>query len=443
LAVLIATMAVLGLWIGDQIDGAVLNRTAGITALYVDSIIAPSLQSLAVGPALSPDDTRSLARLLTDTPLGDRIVAFKVWSLDGTILYSPDARLVGRRFAIEGGLAPAVRGEVSAELSDLDEPENAFERLHWSRLLEVYVPVRERRTGRLIAVAEFYQPPDELDRDIAGARARSWAVVVAVTLATYLLLGGIVKRGSDTIKRQQTDLRAKVAELTALLDQNANLRERLHQAAGRATAINEQALRRISADLHDGPGQSLALALLRLDSVEEPAGGSEVAGANLGAVQHAIAEALGEIRAISAGLRLPDLAPLGVADVVDRVARNHARLTGTVVAPELGALPDAAPLAVKIALFRALQEALSNATRHANGADVRARVWGESGFLHLSVSDRGPGFDPEAVRAKGRLGLAGMREQAELLGGGFAVASRPGQGTTLELRWPCGEPEGR
>ncbi|HVC32530.1 MAG TPA: ATP-binding protein, partial [Chloroflexota bacterium] len=94
-----------------------------------------------------------------------------------------------------------------------------------------------------------------------------------------------------------------------------------------------------------------------------------------------------------------------------------------------------------IALYRSLQEALSNATRHAGDTDVAVQVSGLGIFLYLSVSDRGPGFDVAAVPVVGHLGLAGMREQAELLGGRFTVESLAGQGTTVRICWPCAEVE--
>jgi signal transduction histidine kinase len=91
---------------------------------------------------------------------------------------------------------------------------------------------------------------------------------------------------------------------------------------------------------------------------------------------------------------------------------------------------------VKITLFRALEEALSNATRHGLGHGVVARIEQEAGGLRLTVSDRGPGFCPTAERPDGHLGLANMRERAELLGGTFQVRSAPGQGTTVVLWLP-------
>jgi signal transduction histidine kinase len=99
-------------------------------------------------------------------------------------------------------------------------------------------------------------------------------------------------------------------------------------------------------------------------------------------------------------------------------------------------LPEQAPLPIKIALLRTLQEALSNATRHGRGANVAAKLRSESNSLVLTVSDSGPGFDPSAVASNGHLGIAGMRERAELLSGAFDVRSAPGSGTCVTVSWP-------
>ncbi|MBI4494056.1 MAG: sensor histidine kinase [Chloroflexi bacterium] len=442
LIIMLASMLVIGTWVGQQIESGVVNRTAAIMALFVESVIEPYVEPLASQPRLEEAQVGPLDQLLAQTPLGERIVAFKVWSPEGEVLYSPNRLLIGRRFELESGLARALNGEVVAHMSDLHTAENEYERQRWGQLLEVYLPVRERGGGRIIAVTEFYQRPDELEGEIYAAQLRSWAVVALVTAATYLALAGIVRRGSDTIAAQQTTLREKVAELSRLLEQNARLHGRVRQAAGRTTTLKERALRRISADLHDGPGQALALALLRLDALESRCGVCSLARDDVSVVHGAVRDALDEVRSIAAGLRLPHLASLSVAEVAERAVRDHERRSETSVQTHFQHLPAQAPLPIKIALFRALQEALSNATRHGGGVGVAARVWAEAGGLYLAVSDRGPGFAPEHLVADGHLGLAGMREQAEVLGGSFHVDSQPGQGTTVYLRWPIAEAKG-
>jgi signal transduction histidine kinase len=147
-----------------------------------------------------------------------------------------------------------------------------------------------------------------------------------------------------------------------------------------------------------------------------------------------------ELRSIATGLRLPELAELRLPEVVERAVRDHERRSGGAPRLELGDLSTDAAVDVKIALFRALQESLSNATRHANGAEITVRVWAADDWLWLRVADGGPGFATNGARSRGRLGLTSMRERAELLGGRFRLVSDPGHGTMVELCWPIAGP---
>jgi len=423
LVVVLASVAI-GAWVGFQVERSVLDRTASVTALYIESFVEPQIAGLATTGTLSAANVDALDALLTTTGLGERIVSFRVWTLDGTIVYSPNRDLIGRRFEPKDELVSAIAGRVSTDMSDLSGPENADERRHWSRLVETYVPVRERGSARVIAVTEFYQLPDEIDAEVASARTASWAVVALAALLSYLGLAGIVKRGSDTIVRQQKALRERVAELSRLLDQNANLHRRLRLAADRTTALNEAGLRRIGSDLHDGPAQALSLALLRLEELEDR---SEV--------KDAISGAMEDLRLIAAGLRSPVFDSLSLADVAARAVREHERRTGQAVSLTIRDLPPDIPVVTKIAIYRVLQEALSNARRHAGGAEVEVELAGSADEVALEVRDRGPGFDAAAVRSDA-LGIAGMRERADLLGGSFEIASRRDHGTVVRLALP-------
>jgi signal transduction histidine kinase len=428
-------------WVGDQLERGIIDRTTSITALYVESFIEPHLESLATEPRLSANDQAALDGLLTTSPLGERIVALKVWSPNGTVQYSTNHTLIGQQFPVEGGLVEAIGGSVIADMSPLNEAENVAERQQYDHLLEIYVPVRVSGGDRIVAVAEFYQQPTELDREVGDARLRSWAVVAAAEVLAFLLLYGMVKQGSDTITRQRQALELQVRDLSGLLRQNAALHERVQTAAERTTTLSERALRRISSDLHDGAGQMLSLALMRLSALRTR---RATDADDEREIEDAVREALRDMRAVAAGLRLPELAPLSVADVATRAVQDHSRRSGIPVELKLGELPEMAEQAVKISLFRALQELLSNATRHGGGRDVVVTVGaghagpGSRGRLTLQVKDAGPGFDPASLTAAQGLGLAGVREQAELLGGGFEIISRPGDGTRVDVWWPLG-----
>jgi signal transduction histidine kinase len=426
--------------LGQVIETSAINRTTSITALYVESFVAPELQSLRTSPSLTQPEIDSLKRLLSDSALGQKIVSIRIWSPDGEILYSPLPELIGKRFDMSGDRAAAVAGAVTGDVSDLTDPENSYERQHWNRLIEIYLPVRATGSSQIIAVAEFYQLADELDAEVTNDRLIAWGLVAGATVLAYVALARVVRQGSATIGRQERELRQQVGQLSRLLDQNARLSDRIRQAAARTTALTELERRRIGADLHDGPSQSLAFAMLRLDTVEsrlEAAGRSE--DPDLVAVRHALDEALTDMRSIAAGLRSPELDAARPDEIVRRAVADHERRAGTVATVDVEGIPETAPLATKIALYRILSEALSNAARHGGGVGVNVRVTRDDEGLVVEVADSGPGFDATASPGAGHLGLAGMRERAELLGGRFELASGPGAGTRVRAYLPLAE----
>lgn len=308
LVVVIFGGGVAGYALGQLIETSAVNRTTSVTAVYVDGFVAPELQSLATTPDLTPDEVAALDRLRDDASLSSTIVSFRIWSLDGRVLYSPFSGLVGQHFDMTGERGLAANGAVVGDISDLSDPENVYERQRWSRLIEIYLPVREVGSSRIIAVAEFYQLPDEVDAEVTRDRLFAWGLVGGATILAYLALVRVVRQGSATIQRQQGELRGRVRELSDLLAQNARLGERIRHAAARTTTITEMERRRIGADLHDGPSQTLAFAMLRLDAVESRLGAADAAAdADLQAVRSAVGDALRDMRTIAAGLRTPEL----------------------------------------------------------------------------------------------------------------------------------------
>lgn len=252
----------------------------------------------------------------------------------------------------------------------------------------------------------------------------------------YVLLAGFVKRASDTIDRQQVALNDQIRRLTELLSQNAELHDRVRRAAARTTALNERFLRRIGAELHDGPIQNLSLALLRLD--QRPVATDQTAGEESeqpDIVQEALRHALREVRGIATGLSLPHLSDLTLPETLARAVRSHERRTNTRVTLTRTELPDAAPLPVKITVYRLVQEALTNAYRHAGGQSQAVDVNFDGEYLSVAISDQGPGFDTDHITDWSQhLGLAGMRERVESLGGSFQVDSVPGRGSRVQAR---------
>src|SRR5919201_3059945 len=126
LVVLACAMLIVGAWVSQQAEANALNHTAAITALYVNSALADPLASLATQPRLEPAEIARLTHLLRDTALGERLVDFRVWSPGGEVLYSSTEGLIGQSYPISRNLARALRGWVVANVSSLDEQENAY-----------------------------------------------------------------------------------------------------------------------------------------------------------------------------------------------------------------------------------------------------------------------------------------------------------------------------
>ena len=439
--VMLAAMLVIGVWITARIEQSVVDNTASAAALYLGSFVAPISQELAANETLSEPATRALRESFEASGLGERIVAFRIWKPGSRVIYATDPSIVGKRFEPTEELKDGWSGRVSGSFADLATRQGIPGAAPDVPLLHVYAPLREVWSGRIIAVAEFYEVATELRRDLANARTMSWLLVAGVFFLSGLLLLGIVRAGGRTIARQEAMLREQVTESRTIAAQNSDLRRRAIGASARATAQAERSLRRVSADLHDGPAQYVALAAMRLDSMvpATPAGRTEAT-----TIRGALQSALAEIRTISRGLSLPDLDRLSVDDIVTRAVDSHWRRTDAHIALRYDGPSDPAlDASARICLYRFLQETLSNAARHAPGAPVSVEVTARRDAVTARVRDEGPGFDPGAIaiRPDGGEGLAGLRDRAESIGGDLDIDARPGKGTALVLRLPLGKGE--
>ena len=447
--ILLGGMALIGTWVGSQIETGVISSTGIVTNMYLDGAISPHVQSLSGGERLDDADRVALDRMLSGSHLGEHIVALKIWGRNGRIIYdSADPSAVGTIYAMEPALASAFAGEVRSRVVERAELENVFRDSSWSRLIETYTPLRAEGARTVLAVAGFFNTAEGLEQSVRAAQLRSWGVHGAITLAMLVLLATLVKKANDTIKVTQGELNEKVAQLTALLAQNEHLHERVNRAAARTMALNEQFLRNIATDLHDGPGQGLALAAMRIEVLGDVCGNCEHSIGRGGSVseefrtvQLALQSALNDLRAILRGLQLPEIEQLSLVETLQRAAADHQRKTGVAVPLTLGDAPLTAPLPVRITLFRVLQESLANGFRHGGGRNQRVAVSSAAGAVIVEVADDGPGFDPKALKPDGHFGLDWMRERVELLGGSFEVRSIPGQGAVVRTSLPLTQQE--
>jgi signal transduction histidine kinase len=211
------------------------------------------------------------------------------------------------------------------------------------------------------------------------------------------------------------------------------------QASERLLTVEEDERRRIALELHDGVGQVLAAMTLTLDAAGGPMG-PKARSQRVGAARRMAETALAEVRHLSHRMRPARLEERGLTAAIRDLAGQSGFPVRVHVDPDAASQLSLEPN-VTVGVYRIVQEALANAARH-SGAPV-AHVWvsWREGYLAVVVADEGRGFDPGATVDPG-IGLAGMYERAELLGGRLSIQSAAGHGTRIALDLPIRETAG-
>ena len=214
-------------------------------------------------------------------------------------------------------------------------------------------------------------------------------------------------------------------------------REELREFAAAASTVREQEKSRIARELHDELGQALTALGMDLQWMKErmPAGQGPMAS-KLEAMRQTLDSTVAATRRISADLRPLMLDDLGLVPATEWLVRNFTQRHGihcelSVDPPELE-LRDPHATAV----FRILQESLTNVARHSHASLVQVSLDASDGEIVLRVRDNGRGFDPAGPRKPASFGLVGLRERAFLLDGAISIDAAPGRGTVVEVRIP-------
>jgi two-component system sensor histidine kinase UhpB len=272
----------------------------------------------------------------------------------------------------------------------------------------------------------------------------SW--IVGAALNPLRDLGRLTKRlqsGDPAIELKNPDpyTTRMASTLRSLFLQLEERNRQLQALSERAINLQEEERRDLAQTLHDDTGQALSMLIIQLDRLDEriPEGQEELKR-RVADSRTLAARALADLRRVFSGLRPAILDDLGPVPAIRWFARNNLESAGIraeVNAP--GSFP-ALPPEMATALFRIVQEAVSNIIRHADAKSVTIDLQASDGRLQLQIRDDGRGFDPElafrdAVELH-RLGLLGMRERVERLGGQVEVDSAPGKGTIVQASIP-------
>lgn len=241
-----------------------------------------------------------------------------------------------------------------------------------------------------------------------------------------------IQRAELALRRAHDELERRVLERTAeLAEANAGLR----RMSLRLLEVQETERRSLARELHDEAGQLLTGLKMVVERSLPLA--PEPVRERLNEAVELISLLTARVRNLSLELRPQVLDDLGLVVALEWHFQRYAKQTGIQVDFRHTPVPERLPLRLETALFRIVQEALTNVARHAQVSEVAVRLWVNAERVGLQVEDKGAGFDVEGALAR-RIssGLSGMRERAGLLEGEFTLESAGGKGTLLTVEFP-------
>ena len=291
--------------------------------------------------------------------------------------------------------------------------------------------LERRRSERIDSVIDDPEVNREVTRR-AGARTGMWVPLIARDQIIGVLeihdKEGPDARFSDDDLRLAETFAARAAVAVELSQRVAR------DAVRRVVQAQELERRRLARELHDETGQALTSILLGLKPLEE-ALANHPARAGLAELREHVVSALQDVRRLAVELRPAVLDDFGLVPALERLTDGFAEQSDVRVDFHSALGETRLPSEVETALYRVVQEALTNIVKHADARNISVSIARRESGVAAVIEDDGSGFDPRAARDEG-VGLLGMRERLALIDGRLEIESRPGAGTTVVAEVP-------
>jgi PAS domain S-box-containing protein len=233
------------------------------------------------------------------------------------------------------------------------------------------------------------------------------------------LPGGILIFSEDITRRKEID-------------------EALSEIPRKLIGAQEQERSRIGRELHDDIGQRLAMLAIELQQLQENSRILPEVHNRIGELHKQISEIAADIQSLSHELHSAKLQYLGIAGAMRSFCHEFGEQQKMEIDCQTHDLPSPVSPDTALCLFRVLQEALHNSSKHSGVRHFEVRLWGTSNEIHLTVRDSGAGFDQEAAKTSPGLGLISMHERVKLVNGTLTIESHSKGGTTIHARVPLG-----
>jgi len=312
-------------------------------------------------------------------------------------------------------------------------------------------PARQRaalikQAGIFFAVAIL--PIEKIHLGSHAAALHLKKLIATLSLRTVELAASNVELKKEVIQRQEGEsaLKRSAHHYAQLLEQSKRQQGQLRRLSRQILLTQENERRRISRELHDVIAQILTGINVRLAALKKEAAiNTKGLDRNIARTQRLVEKSVELVHQFARELRPAVLDDLGLIPALHTFMKDFTARTG--VRTRLTAFAGVEQLDTdrRTVLFRVAQEALTNVSRHAQASWVEVILQKLPRHIGMKIKDDGKSFDAEgALNAKGskRLGLLGMRERLEMVGGNFKVESAPSQGTTIEAQIPFGKVRG-
>jgi signal transduction histidine kinase len=422
--------------------------------LIAEGMVAPLLRPADLEAPIRGARYRELDRAIHGFAMDQAgIERIKIWSRDGTIVFSNDPAQVGLSPEPEEDLLEAFEGEVASEISDLDEPENASERRLAAQLFETYVPVRIEEVGDpadVDAVIEVYQDYSSIQQEIDRLDDTLTISLGVGLLALYVLLLPVMVGTTRTLRRQNAQLQAQAEQLAVLLEREQD------------TVAELRALDRMKSDFVAAASHELRTPLTTIrgfaellqerSNPEDRREAVETIARQTAHLQRLVANLLREAQ-LEHGDAEHDDGPASIEEILDDVRRGFPGAVERIVIDVARPLP---PFEVsRVVVQEIVANLVDNALKYSSpGTIVRVGASAHDGSLVLRVQDEGEGIpagdlprifdrfvqiDQSATRTHGGvgLGLHLVRELTRRLGGDVTVDSVIGRGSVFTVTIPA------
>ncbi len=288
--------------------------------------------------------------------------------------------------------------------------------------------------------AEAITPLEKTHRVAREANAQLTVVVKELSQRTLELSDSVEGLHQEIIQRRFIEESLRVSEQKALV-MEAEMRSLSHQLL----KAQEEERGRISRELHDVIAQTLSGINLNLSAlqVESTTAISPVAlQQSIAITQQLVEQSVDIVHRFARDLRPTMLDDLGLIPALRSHLRDYIEKTGIRASLTVAAGIEQCDRGIRTALYRVAQEALTNVARHAHATRVEVSIREHAGCICMHIADDGSGFDvvgKTSAKTHNRLGLMGMRERIEMVGGVFTLTSAPGQPTTVQVEIPAGK----